>query len=118
MVSSDNNHRSSVAHAEQELSAIGRRMHLQEKRDMSKSLSKPSVGRIRDGRGNSAAVKASAKPKRSSLDNVGEREVKVHPLIISLDSSSDGTGFEVCGSIVLWHLRQLLMFLLQQVRLE
>ncbi|CAM9786929.1 unnamed protein product [Hapterophycus canaliculatus] len=66
-----------VAHAEQELSTIGKRMRLQEKRDMDKSRSTGSAGRKRDGRGYSVAFKESANPKRSSLDNVGEREVKV-----------------------------------------
>lgn len=66
-----------VAHAEEELSAIGKRMRLQERRDMGKSRSTSSVGRYRDGRGYSASSNAIAKPKRSSLDNVGEREVKV-----------------------------------------
>lgn len=66
-----------VALAEQELSAIGKRRRLQEKLDTATSKPKSSFGRIKPARGSPAALDASAKPARTSLDNVGEREVKV-----------------------------------------
>lgn len=66
-----------MALAEQELSAIGKRRRLQEKLDMATSKPKSSFRRNKPARGSPAALNASAKPQRTSLDNVGEREVKV-----------------------------------------
>lgn len=80
-----------VALAERELSAIGRQRHLQEKLDMGKLSPLPSGRKAnsktdaKSSRGSTGALEASPspspsaslRPSRTSLDNVGEREVKV-----------------------------------------
>lgn len=73
-----------VALAERELSAIGQRRHLQEKLDMAKPspLTSGNGRKRKTSRGSAAALDASPppltlKPSRTSLDNVGEREMKV-----------------------------------------
>ncbi|CAM9600860.1 unnamed protein product [Ectocarpus sp. 4 AP-2014] len=83
-----------VALAEQELSAIGKRRRLQAKLDMAKSKPKSSFRRNKPARGSPAALDASAKPQRTSLDNVGEREVKVLSLVAGSADSSSGRANE------------------------
>ncbi|CAM9169048.1 unnamed protein product [Ectocarpus fasciculatus] len=83
-----------VALAEQELSAIGKRRRLQEKLDMATSKPKSSFGRNKPARGSPAALDASAKPARTSLDNVGEREVKVLSLVAGSADGSSGRANE------------------------
>lgn len=83
---------SSVALAEQALSAIGKRRCLQEKLDMRKPMSRAksrsSFGR-QVNRGSSPARDVFTKPPRTSLDHVGEREVKVQttPTTVTDDSA-------------------------------
>lgn len=79
-----------VALAEQALCAMGKRRHLQEKLDAEKDTKpprrpKPVRQRRSFGGGDrkkvgSPALDKPTKPLRHSLDNVGDHEVKVHPL--------------------------------------
>lgn len=75
-----------VALAEQELCAMGKRRHMQAQLDAGKEKiprrPKPVRQRMsfggRDKKKSSADLGKSAKPMRHSLDNVGDHEVKVH----------------------------------------
>lgn len=74
-----------VALGEQELTAMGKRIRLQEKLDRDKETRRPTPAvRLRPSFGMrakevapTAAPDASADPQRPSLDNVGDHEVKV-----------------------------------------
>ncbi|CAM9710976.1 unnamed protein product [Pylaiella littoralis] len=84
-----------VAHAEQELSAIGKRKSLQDKLDMSKpqarTMSKSSSAKNVD-QASSLARDTFTKPLRTSFDNVGEREVKVLLLVPTNGSAAGGSS--------------------------
>jgi len=69
-----------VVLAERKLSAIGKRRYLEDKLDMAESS---SSSRRKASPGSAAALDRSRsplKPPRSSLDNVGEREMKVRTI--------------------------------------
>lgn len=106
--------------AERELSAIGKQIHLQEKLDMGKLSPLPSGRKTKTktnakpSRGSAGVLEASPsrspsaalKPSRTSLDNVGEREVKVAMHVQSTHAHAFANWFEMGGR---WHSRQYLV---------